>query len=1237
MPSYSESTYIFKFTRRPSMYEEHTFTFPEKTGPATFFQSWSFKVYNVWGKFTAGGSSNIYFALPYTQNIRVKGGILNKSHNFGKLHIEMISESSTSAKVRYWVKCYHPRDWYNGLTFTGTLSCRTENVVAPTDSKPTGLLCEGSIEPLAMANPNPSFSAIFNDLNGTAKETQIQVRKTIISGQLVWDSGWIARSVSDGKRCKNIIYAGAALDMNSVNYYWKIRFKDTADSISDWSDEAHFKTSDVVPPPPKDDAPTDLLCEGESFPVNVTDQNPEFSAINNMVLTTTDYQIIVSKVLLKSTYLPAEPYVWDSGWQPDSTAPGSRCSNKTFGGNALPIDDTRYYWAIRFRQLTIDAELVSEWSLAASFIMSDTLIPPPTVAGYYRIQVNTRQDMQGTMLWDSGNIVVSTGFTDGQRSPDFEYGVTGLPLDLSGRTTYYWRVKLWNADESEGPWSTELAYFRGPVGGPPGPTPPPDWVTAQYREPIGKVEVEKEAGSGTFTELVDAMGISISNNKNPLDNIETAQATIYLSNIDKKFYSENAASEFYEKLEGRRIRIYVGAKVSGVDLYYQRMIGIVKSVNVNRNAHTAEIVALEFLDYYKTRKIRRTPVYLDLTVFDLFCELVRYCFPNWKNQREVEDWDYYVDELGFRRTNIYIGVGDGSADYVIKDYSKTPPEVVHNIIPDTEAIYKNGFRLFRGTDYSITQREIPLGTESTLHFLRNYPTSSDILYASVTIATLVEAIQYEDTSLIEELEKIATVADCRIYADINGKLVCKSNALINSVDSIAENTHLLSLSSRKDIDSIVNHVVVESKPWILAGERKSLGSWDIAHSKTYEADNWIEYTFEFGEYATDLIFDLNWSITLYNVWGTYVGAGTEEDFTLPADIRGKVRGLWGPQTFGEMQIRTVEVDAYHITIKFRIHWYHYEEWYTGMKFDATLTVKGITVGQPVTYIGEAVDEASFQSMWIGEKPRTFTLEYLEPGIEAAQQAAESLLSILSKLTTYYDCLVRGMPHLRLLDTVKITSAAASLSAKEMQVIKLIDSLKVGDYKTNLGLMIKTVPVVVVPDYWTPEWHEFYMRSEADETQTFTWGFRTEIIGRFFRHEWTLKLHHPKFAGLRGEFSGANYNIEDLPYTETLKVTFGGDPKDFADLEITLVSETPKTVKVQYKLTLKSGWEWDGYSENGPFGWKLFLQIEYWGKLACIPDFSYEVQGTLSLPHYPPTYPNAPPEDQPVGGYFYELP
>lgn len=1226
------STYIFRFNSRPDMYEEHTFTFPTKTGPAYFTHSWTLECSSLFGKFSGGGNTPgtseavRSFTLPLEEVIRVS--TYDQSRNFGKLHIVVMTETSTSVKIRYWVECDQPESWYDSLEWRGTLTCYTRSSPVPTDSKPTHLLCDGSIEPLALRNPTPGLSAVFNDLNGTSKEVQVYVATTglLLPGDLpnMWDSGWLsAPALEDGKRCSPITYAGPALNMATADYYWIIRFKDTADAISDWSDRAHFRTSEDEDPDPRENTPTGLLCEGEAHPMAVVDQTPEFSAINNLLLTSTHYQIVVAKTLTHGGYFPSKPHIWSSDWQPDATPRWSRCSDKTYGGSALPIDDTTYYWAIRFKTATEDAERTSKWSLAASFKMASSEDPDPTVTGYYRIQVNTQSGFNGTMMWDSGDVPVTVAFATGVRcSPDIEY--LGVTLDLTGKV-YYWRIQLWNIGDAEHPWSIEEAFFSGEAEE---PIPPPDWVTAQHREPIGTAEVELVAGSDDWTNLADVMGITVSNNKNPLDNIETSQATVYLSNIDKLFYSENETSAFYQKLSGRKVRLALGATVEGADDLYRKMTGIIKSTNVNRASMTAEIVALEFLDYYKTRHIRRTPVYKNITVFDLFCNLIKYCFPHWKNQHETADWDYFVSPLGFRRSNLYLGVGDGGASYIIQDNTKTPPETVYNIIADSEAIYKDGVRLERGTDYSITQVDLPQGVESTLVFLKDYPTSTNILYACVTIHTTVEAVQYEDTDLITELEKIALVADCRLYADMNGKLVCRSNELTSVVDAIKDDTHLMSLSSRVDVEDIVNHVVVMSKPYLLAGDRTTLGTWSVEFTRVPRARDGEEHTFEF-EYATELLCDLSWSMTCQNVWGEYIGSGIEGNFSLPLDLKVSVRGLWGWFDYGEIHIETLEVDSTHLTVKFWVEVYNARAWYSAIEFEATLTLKGFIVGQPITYVGEAIDEASFHDMWIGEKKQEFTLEYLEPGTEVAQQAAEALLSNLCKLKTYYDCLVRGMPHLRLLDTLTVTEPTALLDAKQTQVIKMVDNLKLGDYRTDLGLVVKEIPVVATPHYWTPEWYEFIISSEATASQTYTWSFNSAILGYYFRHEWFVTIHSPKFLTER---VGANYDI-DLPYSEMLQIrNREGTLIDFVTLSITLIEATASSVEIRYSLTLAEGFDWTHWS--GPEG--VFpIAVAFVGKLACIPEFSYEVVGPASLPHYPRTLPFTPSDEQPGSGYYYQ--
>ena len=1351
---FHQSSYIFLFTNRNNMYEEHTFTFPAKTAnPANFSFSYMLRCWNDWGMYLdAKGFTAI--TLPFTYVIDAYQNAKQGKLRFGELHIEIASETSTSLTVKYWVTCEQPGElgWFEELEWRGTLKIRTENAAEETDSTPTSLLCEGSIEPLSMTNPKPAFSAIFQDLIGRSASAIIQLEE-VVSGDLrfrCWDSGPVPRITNDDERCHDIIYSGTYnLNMDSQDYYWRIQFIDQAGTTGDWSDWTHFRTSAETPPDPITNAPTELLCEGETYPTEVMDAKPEFSAINNLTETTTHYQIIVSKTIAENESRPTEPYIWFSGPLTDSTPPGERCSDKEFGGDDFVFDGITYYWAIRFRSVSE----ISEWSNVAIFRMSGADPPPadfevvqtfssntyatpkhifesgetvyvqatdlitagaapltlrvtadsgdlisvalaegpatryrgtfivtalatndatdtihldlyekatlrcdvnrdglvaseeifrhgavePT-GSYYRIQVNTQQDMLGTMMWDSGNIWTSVTLVHEERSPEFEYA--GAKLDLTGKI-YYWRIKLWNVGDAEGPWSVELAYFSGYPAGEV-PRPPPDWVTAQYREPLGAAKVGLTAAEEIYTNLEDVTALSISSNKNPLDNIETAQGTVYLSNIDRLFYSEYDASDFYRRLAGKKIRVFLGATVGLTDDLYTKMTGIVKSVNVVRLQKTAEIVALEFLDYYKTRKIKQTPVYKNITVFDLFCNLIRYCFPNWKNQHETPDWDYFVDPLGFRRAYVYLGVGDGSAEYFIQDHNKDPLEFVYNIVPETDVIYKNGLRLFTGEDYMITQENRPLGIVSTLVFLKDYPSSDDILYGCFTIETMVEVIHYKDTSLIKELEKIAEVSDCRVYANEDGRLVCKSNQIRDAIDSISEDTHLINLSSRRDTDEIINHVIVESKPYQITGERTTIDSVDVNFNTRPKSETGIGHTFYFDEYTTELVFDLTWSLECESAWGgtiPFTGSGSEENFTLPLELQIRVKGgLFGiSHDYGKIWIQTVKIDSLHIALKFSVECYHSKNWYnTPFDFSATLTIRGITIGQPITYIGEAVDEASFHDMWIGEKRRTFTLEYLEPGIDIAQQAAESLLSIFHKLPTYYDCEVRGMPHLRLLDTVEVTESTANLLETEMQVIKLVDNMRVGDYKTSLGLVLREVPIIKAPEYWTPEWQEVEIHDEATHAGSLEWSFNSRIIGYSFRLEWKIELNSFYFPD-DPQNSGADYNIESLMYEVILQVlTKDRDLVDFGTLRIFLDGETDSFVKINYAFVLAENWNWHLY-RSPPFGPRWMVHPVLTLQIACIPEFAYETVGPEALPHYPPTDPYTPPPEQPPNGYYYDIP
>ncbi|GAH61459.1 unnamed protein product, partial [marine sediment metagenome] len=61
--------------------------------------------------------------LPYDIQLRVKN--MWGSQNFGRLYIETREVTPNSITIKYWIKCYHPGEWYTGLSFSGKLTCFT--------------------------------------------------------------------------------------------------------------------------------------------------------------------------------------------------------------------------------------------------------------------------------------------------------------------------------------------------------------------------------------------------------------------------------------------------------------------------------------------------------------------------------------------------------------------------------------------------------------------------------------------------------------------------------------------------------------------------------------------------------------------------------------------------------------------------------------------------------------------------------------------------------------------------------------------------------------------------------------------------------------------------------------------------------------------------------------------------------------------------------------------------------
>lgn len=246
----------------------------------------------------------------------------------------------------------------------GGLSCIWNQVKAlkpPTPNyaptAPTSLLCEGTTNPTIVTDLTPELSAVYNDPNAGDIANAVEIHVATTEGGLgtpnKWDSGWISKSVNEGYRCSNISYAGSALALNGATYYWKVRFRDDENAVGAWSSVGTFK---MASPP---SAPTSLETEGATDPVGVTDLTPEFSAIFNDPEAGDKSKLVEIHVATTEDWIN-NPNMWDSGWiSIAEVTQGNRCALISYAGSPLSLDETKYYWGMRFKD---DGGSVGSWS-----------------------------------------------------------------------------------------------------------------------------------------------------------------------------------------------------------------------------------------------------------------------------------------------------------------------------------------------------------------------------------------------------------------------------------------------------------------------------------------------------------------------------------------------------------------------------------------------------------------------------------------------------------------------------------------------------------------------------------------------------------------------------------------------------------------------------------------------------------------------------------------------------------
>ncbi len=135
-------------------------------------------------------------------------------------------------RIKFWDNSNNEGPWSDTATF----------LVSGDPYAPTSLQTNNQTNPSVLTNVPPYFSAIYSDMNGNAASAyQINVNTSSdFLGTSMWDSGKTSTTVTNNQRSSAYQYAGTDMSNSDTTYYWRIRFWDSDDRVSPWSETAQF-------------------------------------------------------------------------------------------------------------------------------------------------------------------------------------------------------------------------------------------------------------------------------------------------------------------------------------------------------------------------------------------------------------------------------------------------------------------------------------------------------------------------------------------------------------------------------------------------------------------------------------------------------------------------------------------------------------------------------------------------------------------------------------------------------------------------------------------------------------------------------------------------------------------------------------------------------------------------------------------------------------------------------------
>ena len=248
---------------------------------------------------------------------------------------------------------------------------------------PTSLLTEGLSNPTGIIDLTPEFSAIHNDSDGdSAVYYEIEVNTTDdFTGTTMWGSGQQSMTATaNGNRSPDISYAGTALTFNGAAYYWRIRFWDTRDFVSPWSEIQSF-TLNKAPDLPSLDQPL-TGNPGTDFKPSLltTSSDADSDYLRYKIELCQDLAMTVSCQTFDQTSS-------QTGWSGQNTQSDTAYTSGTQASYALQSDlepNTTYYW----RSYAIDPAGSNTWSATQSTAYNFITLATPVPASACYVQKN---------------------------------------------------------------------------------------------------------------------------------------------------------------------------------------------------------------------------------------------------------------------------------------------------------------------------------------------------------------------------------------------------------------------------------------------------------------------------------------------------------------------------------------------------------------------------------------------------------------------------------------------------------------------------------------------------------------------------------------------------------------------------------------------------------------------------------------------------------------------------------